>query len=197
MPWLCSWGQTACRGTQKAKQGDDGCLGDVVRMHGHLVVPADEIHHAEDLVALEKSWMWGTGYWSTMVTSLRRQKLKFVVCWSRHDLINAVGDVLGGYKNLYNCYLQGSEVLICIVKNQLTLHLAIYENFTALQITNICSRPVWFFVYLPTTLKLFPIPTDLQAVKLSLNSFEHTSFSTHISLNFSQKWTMSLIGCPL
>ena len=41
----------------------------------------------------------------------------------------------GAYKNLYNCYLQGSEVSLCIVRNQLTLHLAMYESFTALQLT--------------------------------------------------------------
>ena len=48
-----------------------------------------------------------------------------------------VSNLPGGYKNLYTCYLQGSEVPSCIVRNQLTLHLAMYENFTALLITNV------------------------------------------------------------
>ena len=55
----------------KRPNGVDGRLGNVVLMHGHLMV-TDELHLAEDLAALEKSWMLGTGYWSAVVTSLRQ-----------------------------------------------------------------------------------------------------------------------------
>ena len=37
---------------EQTEQGDVGRLGDVIRMHGNLVVPADEVHLAEDLAAM-------------------------------------------------------------------------------------------------------------------------------------------------
>ena len=49
----------------------------------------------------------------------------------------AIHEVPSGYKNLYICYLQGHEVPLYVVKIQQTLHLAMYENFVALQITNV------------------------------------------------------------
>ena len=49
----------------------------------------------------------------------------------------AIHEVPSGYKNLYICYLQDNEIPLCVARDQLTLHFAMYENFNALQITNV------------------------------------------------------------